>query len=52
MHLELNDIQQFWTVEEIIYDKQYEWTSQLNLIPFASDFMGNIFSFLETDLKE
>ena len=50
---ELNDIQQFWDVEQIIYDKKNEWTSNIStdLIPFASDCMGNIFAFLASDLK-
>ena len=52
--IDLNDVQEFWTTEKIIYDKQNEWTAQLNpdLIPFASDSMGNIFAFLTSDLKE
>ena len=51
--LEINDVQQFWTIERIIYDKQNEWTSQLStdLIPFASDCMGNIFAFIRHDIK-
>lgn len=52
--IDLWDIQEFWTTERIIYDKQNEWTSQLStdLIPFASDSMGNIFGFLTADLKQ
>ncbi len=52
--LELNEVQEFWTPERIIYDKNNEWTSQIStdLIPFASDSMGNIFAFLTSDLKE
>ena len=50
--LELNDVQDFWDIESITYDKKNEWTSQIStdLIPFASDSMGNIFGFLSTDL--
>lgn len=52
--IDLYDVQEFWTTERIIYDKQNEWTAQLStdLIPFASDSMGNIFAFLTSDLKE
>ncbi len=52
--IDLYDVQEFWTAESIIYDKQNEWTAQLSidLIPFASDSMGNIFAFLTSDLKE
>jgi cell wall assembly regulator SMI1 len=52
--IDLNDIQEFWKPERIIYDKQNEWTAQLStdLIPFASDSMGNIFGFLTTELNE
>ena len=50
--IELNDVQDFWDIESITYDKKNEWTSQIStdLIPFASDSMGNIFGFLSTDL--
>ena len=50
--IELNDVQDFWDIESISYDKKNEWTSQIStdLIPFASDSMGNIFGFLSTDL--
>lgn len=43
----------FWDIESISYDKKNEWTSQIStdLIPFASDSMGNIFGFLSADLK-
>lgn len=52
--IDLYDVQEFWTTERIIYDKKNEWTAQLStdLIPFASDSMGNIFAFLTSDLKE
>lgn len=51
--LEIYDVQNFWGIDEIIYDKQNEWTSNLaaDVIPFASDCMGNIFAFLVDDLK-
>jgi hypothetical protein len=50
----LSDVQEFWTTERIVSDKQNEWTSQVStdLIPFASDSMGNIFAFLTSDVKE
>jgi len=49
----LNDVQEFWNIEKIIYDKHNEWTSDLSmdLIPFASDCMGNIFAFLRHDIQ-
>jgi hypothetical protein len=52
--LDLNDVQQFWDVESIIFDKKNEFTSQMSIdmIPFASDCMGSIFGFLTFDLKE
>ena len=51
---ELNDIQQIWAIDQIIDDKKTGWTSQLNvdIIPFASDCMGNIFGFITSDLKK
>lgn len=51
--LDMNDVQEFWEIERIIDDKKNEWTSQLqtDIIPFASDCMGNIFGFLTADLK-
>src|SRR5262245_41865009 len=51
--LDMHDVQQFWNVDDIIYDKKNEWTSQVStdLIPFASDCMGNIFAFLRHDLQ-
>lgn len=50
---EINDVQQFWDIDSIIYDKKNEWTSQVtpDIIPFASDCMGNIFAFLRSDLE-
>ncbi len=52
--LDLNDVQQFWNTECIVNDKKNEWTSQLStdLIPFASDCMGNIFAFSTKDLQQ
>lgn len=52
--LDLNDIQNFWKVEKIIFDKKNEWTSQIkpDLILFGSDCMGSIFGFLSSVLKE
>lgn len=52
--IELPVIQEFWPTENIINDKQNEWTAHLStdLIPFASDSMGNIFGFLAADLQE
>lgn len=51
--LEINDVQNFWNIDKIIYDNQNEWTSQIvpEIIPFASDCMGNIFAFLRDELK-
>ncbi|MES2543946.1 MAG: SMI1/KNR4 family protein [Bacteroidota bacterium] len=50
--IEIADVQEFWNVEQIILDKENEWTSNIeeNLIPFASDCMGNIFCFAFKDL--
>lgn len=52
--LDLNDVQDFWNIERIKHDKENEWTSQLetDLIPFASDCMGNIFGFKTEELKD
>ncbi|MEW4924421.1 SMI1/KNR4 family protein [Algibacter sp. 2305UL17-15] len=52
--IDLNDVQQFWNIESIIFDKKNEWTSQIStdIIPFASDCMGSIFGFLTSDLNE
>lgn len=52
--IDLNDIQEFWTVKTIINDKQNEWTAKIsiNIIPIASDCMGNIFAFLAADLNK
>jgi cell wall assembly regulator SMI1 len=51
--LDISEVQQFWSIDEIIYDKQNEWTSHVStdIIPFASDSMGNIFAFLRHDIK-
>jgi|SRR6185312_90991 len=51
--LELNDVQDFWDMNKIIYDKRNEWTAQVqtDIIPFASDCMGNIFAFLTNEIK-
>lgn len=51
--LELNDVQDFWDIDKIIYDKRNEWTAQVStdIIPFASDCMGNIFAFLTNEIK-
>jgi hypothetical protein len=52
--IEINDVQEFWDMERISWDKNNEWTSQLeeDLIPFASDCMGNLFAFMTNDLKK
>jgi len=52
--LALNDVQEFWGIENIIYDKKNEWSAQIkpDLIPFALDCMGSLFGFLTSDLKE
>lgn len=51
--VELIDIQQFWTIDQIRKDRKNARTSQpdMDMLPFASDSMGNIFGFLITDLK-
>lgn len=52
--LDINDVQDFWSIERIKYDKENGWTSKLetDLIPFASDCMGNIFVFKREELKD
>jgi hypothetical protein len=52
--LDVADIQNIWTVERILHDKANEWTSNLeeDLIPFASDCMGNVFAFKRADILE
>ena len=51
--LDFPDVQEFWKLHQIKKDKNNGWTSQLdtNLIPFASDCMGNIFGFKMNELK-
>lgn len=51
--LELNTLIEFWRIENIIEDKTNEWISNLdeNVMPFASDSMGNIFCFKTVDLN-
>jgi cell wall assembly regulator SMI1 len=51
--LDLSDVQQFFTAEEIINDKRNGWTSKIetDLIPFASDCMGNIYAFKTSEIK-
>jgi len=51
--LDFYDVQDFWDIERIEYDKKNEWTSKLttDLIPFASDSMGNIFAFKTDEIK-
>ncbi len=52
--LDFNDVQQFWDIDSIIFDKQNESSSQISpdFIPFALDSMGSLFGFLTSDLKE
>ena len=52
-NLPISDVQQFWSIDKIIYDKQNKWTLHVStdIIPIASDCMGNIFAFLRDDLK-
>ena len=52
--LDLDDIQQFWTINQIIEDKCIGRSSKpkTGLIPFASDCLGNIFGFLAADLQK
>lgn len=49
---DMNDIQNIWTLDQILHDKANEWTSNLeeDLMPFASDSMGNIFAFKRSDI--
>jgi len=52
--IEMDDIQQFLSAEEILEDKKSGFTNQIelaDLIPFASDCMGNIFAFKSSDIK-
>lgn len=51
--IDLWALQQVWTSEEIANDRANGWTSspQVDLIPFASDPMGNIFGILPSDLR-
>ena len=51
--LDINDVQDFWGIDKIIYDKKNEWASKVfpEIIPFASDCMGNIFAFMSNDLR-
>ncbi len=50
--IEIADVQEFWNAEKIVFDKENEWTSNIeeDVIPFASDCMGNIFCFATKDL--
>lgn len=52
-HLEIDDVQQFLPIDRILHDKEFEWTAKLHvdMIPIASDCMGNIFGFMTEDLK-
>ncbi len=45
--LNLSDLSQVWDVHWIVDDRLRGWTSHadVDLIPFASDCMGNIFGF-------
>jgi hypothetical protein len=51
--LDIYEVAQFWAIDKIIYDKQNEWTSHVSpeIIPIASDSVGNIFAFLRQDLN-
>jgi len=51
--LEMNDVQEFWNIEQIRNDKENGWTHQsgIDLIPFALDSMGNIFAFKTDEIK-
>ncbi|HTA63569.1 MAG TPA: SMI1/KNR4 family protein [Bacteroidia bacterium] len=53
-NIELNGVQEFWDIERITWDKKNEWTSKLetDLIPFASDCLGNLFAFMASDIKQ
>jgi hypothetical protein len=52
--IDMHDIQQFWPPDEIIEDKKSGITNQIeleDLIPFASDCMGNIYAFKTNDIR-
>lgn len=51
--IDMPDIQQFWSVDEIIDDKLAGYTKQIaeDMVAFASDCMGNFYSFLSKDIK-
>ena len=51
--IDLWDLQQVWSLEVVANDRASGWTSspKVDLIPFASDSMGNIFGFLPSDLR-
>ncbi len=52
--LDFAEVQNFWDIESMTKDKKEEWTSQLDvdLIPFASDCMGNIYAFKADEIGE
>ena len=52
--MDINDVQQIWTIDEIIEDKISGVSEQIkeNLIPFASDCTGNIYAFKSSDIKK
>lgn len=49
--LPICDVQEFWTLEKMAYDKRNEWTSHFDAIPFAIDCTGNLFAFMMSDMK-
>jgi cell wall assembly regulator SMI1 len=51
--LEMNDIQQFMTPDEIIDDKRSGSANQIkkDVIPFALDSMGNMYVFKTSDIR-
>jgi len=51
--IEMEDVQQFWKINEIINYKNKGWLKPalMDLLPFASDCGGNVFAFLTSDLE-
>jgi len=52
--IEMFDVQQFWEINDIFKYKEEGLTpnTPFDIIPFASDCMGNIFAFLSDRIKD
>ena len=52
--IDLLEVNEFWEIEQIIFDKENEWTSNLSteLIPIANDSLGNLFAFSNEELTK